>query len=128
MFLNRNWSTLQLVRLKIGAVAGIVPESLVFSFQAITADSSLFHAHLEIECIPFRIHCNTCHATTENDVGFALCDACGSTDTKILSGTELNIVEIKFTLKPGMSFQVSDHGDAAHRVSTGVGAKVFIVD
>jgi hydrogenase nickel incorporation protein HypA/HybF len=83
------------VRLKIGAVAGIVPESLVFSFQAITADSSLFHAHLEIECIPFRIHCNTCHATTGNDVGFALCDACGSTDTKTLSGTELNIVEIE---------------------------------
>jgi hypothetical protein len=34
----------------------------------------------------------------------------------------------RFALKPGMSFQVSDYGDAAHRVSTGVGAKVFMVD
>jgi hydrogenase nickel incorporation protein HypA/HybF len=83
------------VRLKIGAVAGIVPESLVFSFQAITAESSLCHAHLEIECIPFRIHCNTCDTTTENEVGFAVCETCGSTDTKILSGSELNIVEIE---------------------------------
>jgi uncharacterized cupin superfamily protein len=33
-----------------------------------------------------------------------------------------------FKLKPGMSYQVSDHGDAAHRSSTATGAKLFIVD
>ena len=33
-----------------------------------------------------------------------------------------------FTLKPGMSYQVSDDGDAAHRSKTTVGAKLFIVD
>ena len=33
-----------------------------------------------------------------------------------------------FTLTPGMSYQVSDHGDAAHRSTTKVGAKLFIVD
>ena len=34
----------------------------------------------------------------------------------------------KFTLKPGMSYQVSDNGDAAHRSYTATGAKLFIVD
>ena len=33
-----------------------------------------------------------------------------------------------FKLTPGMSYQVSDHGDAANRSSTKVGAKLFIVD
>ncbi len=33
-----------------------------------------------------------------------------------------------FTLRPGMSYQVSDFGDAAHRASTKTGAKLFIVD
>ena len=33
-----------------------------------------------------------------------------------------------FKLLPGMSYQVSDHGDAAHRSSTKSGAKIFIVD
>ena len=33
-----------------------------------------------------------------------------------------------FTLRPGMSYQVSDCGDAAHRSSTRTGAKLFIVD
>ncbi len=34
----------------------------------------------------------------------------------------------KFTLKPGMSYQVSNFGDAAHRSTTSTGAKLFVVD
>jgi hypothetical protein len=33
-----------------------------------------------------------------------------------------------FTLSSGMSYQVSDFGDSAHRSSTRTGAKLFIVD
>jgi hypothetical protein len=33
-----------------------------------------------------------------------------------------------FKLLPGMSYQVSDLGDASHRSSTKTGAKIFIVD
>ncbi|WP_193182872.1 DHCW motif cupin fold protein [Nisaea sediminum] len=34
----------------------------------------------------------------------------------------------RFVLTPGMSYQVSDFGDPAHRSSTRTGAKLFIVD
>jgi hypothetical protein len=34
----------------------------------------------------------------------------------------------RFKLMPGMSYQVSDRGDAAHRSSTATGAKLFVVD
>ena len=40
----------------------------------------------------------------------------------------LNTNGRKVKLMPGMSYQVSDHGDAAHRSSTRTGAKLFIVD
>ena len=33
-----------------------------------------------------------------------------------------------FTLKPGMSYQVSDNGDSPHRSRTAGGAKLFLVD
>ncbi len=33
-----------------------------------------------------------------------------------------------FTLTAGMSYQVSDFGDAAHRSYTKTGAKIFVVD
>jgi hypothetical protein len=42
------------------------------------------------------------------------------------------ITELKdgrtFRLVRGMSYQVSDFGDAAHRSSTDTGAKLFIID
>jgi hypothetical protein len=34
----------------------------------------------------------------------------------------------RFKLTAGMSYQVSDFGDAAHRSSTGIGCRLFIVD
>ena len=34
----------------------------------------------------------------------------------------------QLTLTAGMSYEVSDFGDAAHRSSTKIGAKLFIVD
>ena len=45
----------------------------------------------------------------------------GELDTELRDGRT-------FKLTVGMSFQVSDFGDAAHRASTQTGAKVFIVD
>jgi hypothetical protein len=34
----------------------------------------------------------------------------------------------RFTLTPGMSYQVSDFGDSPHRSATRTGVKLFIVD
>ena len=45
----------------------------------------------------------------------------GELDTELKDGR-------KFTLTPGMSYQVSDFGDSPHRSSTRTGAKLFIVD
>jgi hypothetical protein len=44
----------------------------------------------------------------------------GELDTELADGR-------RFTLKPGMSYQVADD-DAPHRSSTAMGAKLFIVD
>ncbi len=92
---ENEWARVGAVRLKIGAVAGIVSESLSFSFQAITADTALRNSHLEIEHVPFEIRCNTCKKTSSNEIGFCVCDWCGSVDTKTLSGTELHLNEIE---------------------------------
>ena len=55
------------------------------------------------------------------DRGHVLFFLVGELDAELRDGR-------KFTLKPGMSYQVSDHGDAAHRSSTSIGAKLFFVD
>ena len=45
----------------------------------------------------------------------------GELDTELRDGRT-------FKLKAGMSYTVSDSGDAAHRSSTATGAKLFVVD
>lgn len=45
----------------------------------------------------------------------------GRLDTELRDGR-------RFTLTAGMSYEVSDFGDAAHRSSTSTGAKLFIID
>lgn len=55
------------------------------------------------------------------DRGHVLYVVEGELDTELRDGR-------RFRLTPGMSYQVSDHGDAAHRSSTKTGARLFIVD
>ncbi|MBR0874664.1 DHCW motif cupin fold protein [Bradyrhizobium tropiciagri] len=55
------------------------------------------------------------------DRGHVLFVVKGELDTELRDGR-------RFTLKEGMSYQVSDFGDAAHRSSTAMGATLFIVD
>lgn len=55
------------------------------------------------------------------DRGHVLYVLDGELDTELRDGR-------RFTLTPGMSCQVSDAGDAAHRSATATGATLFIVD
>jgi hydrogenase nickel incorporation protein HypA/HybF len=89
------WEHVFKVHLKIGELGGVVPESLEFSFQAITSESPLRHARLDIESVPFRVQCYNCKAITENEAGFVICEKCGSTNTKVISGSELHVTEIE---------------------------------
>ena len=55
------------------------------------------------------------------DRGHVLYVLSGELDTELKDGRT-------FKLTAGMSYQVSDFGDAAHRSSTSIGATLFIVD
>jgi len=55
------------------------------------------------------------------DRGHVLFVVAGELDTELRDGR-------RFRLTQGMSYQVSDFGDAAHRSSTATGATLFIVD
>ncbi len=83
------------VKLRLGDLAGVVPDSLEFSFTVLTADTPLRNAKLHFDHIPFMVTCNACGKNFTNEIGFVLCPSCGSADTKILSGLELQVVEIE---------------------------------
>jgi len=83
------------VTLQVGDLAGVVPDSLEFSFTVLTTNTPLRDAKLHIDHIPFVVMCNPCGKSFTNEIGFVLCPTCGGADTKILSGMELQVVEIE---------------------------------
>ena len=85
----------RIVRMKIGALSGVVADSLEFCFTAITAQTPLANARLEIEKIPFAVHCSLCNKTFENDIGYVVCPECGGVETSVVSGRELQVTEIE---------------------------------
>ncbi len=74
------------VRLRIGRLAGVVPDALSFCFELATAGTPLEGATLEIVEEHGRAHCRTCDTDFDLDDAFLLCD-CGSADVALLVGS-----------------------------------------
>jgi hydrogenase nickel incorporation protein HypA/HybF len=82
------------VRLEIGALSGVVADSLLFCFELATEGTSLQGASLEITQIPGRCRCRTCGAEFLPDGLILLCP-CGSADAQVLAGHDLRIASVK---------------------------------
>ncbi len=88
-------SAVRRIRIRVGQLSGIVPDSLEFCFQAIAGDTAMPQAGLAIEQIPTIFQCRKCsHRFEVSDFEF-LCPACQSSDLEMVSGKELDIVEIE---------------------------------
>ncbi len=84
------------VRLQVGEASGIVADSLTFSFEMLASlDPLLTGAQLLIDSVPHRAYCRAC-ASEFSVVNFvAQCPACEGWDTQVISGTELQILEME---------------------------------
>ena len=82
------------VRLEIGALSGVVPDALRFSFDLATEGTNLQGADLEITEIPGRCRCRVCGAEFAPG-GPALLCGCGSADVDVLAGQDLKIALVR---------------------------------
>ncbi|MBZ5496754.1 MAG: hydrogenase maturation nickel metallochaperone HypA [Acidobacteriia bacterium] len=85
----------RLVKVRVGRLAGVVPDSLDFCFGAIVSGTSLGLARLAIEETPIQSRCTGCGEIFAVEGAAFLCPGCGSAEIKIISGTELQVVEIE---------------------------------
>ncbi|MFA6469729.1 MAG: hydrogenase maturation nickel metallochaperone HypA [Bacteroidota bacterium] len=90
-----DWPKVRSVVTIVGEQSGVVPDSLQFSYHAITASTRLEHSELDIEPVPFTIHCIECGVDSLTDQGSVQCPVCGMFATTIIAGTELSVREIK---------------------------------
>jgi len=92
---HKELKNIQSVNVKIGNMAGVVSQSLEFCFHAITSETEMKDASLVIEKIPFVIVCISCGKTSTNKIGIRICSHCSSPDTNVLSGLEMQVVDIE---------------------------------
>jgi hydrogenase nickel incorporation protein HypA/HybF len=81
------------VRLEIGALSGVVADSLRFCFDLVTDGTALQGAALEITEPPAVCHCRVCARDFEPDAPIALCP-CGSAEVTVVSGQDLKITSV----------------------------------
>lgn len=84
------------VRLKIGEASGVVTDSLAFCFEMLVSpDPVLAGAQLLIDRVPHRARCPHC-AEEFDIVNFvAQCPVCKEWSSEVVSGTELQVVEME---------------------------------
>ena len=77
------------VELKVGHLRQVVPDSLMFAFELVSAGTELEGAELVIEEVPAGVRCNACAAEATLVEFPAHCSACGSLDVEVNGGDEL---------------------------------------
>jgi len=83
------------VRVKIGELAGVVPDSLEFCFSAVTGGTALEGARLEIQHVAARARCHSCGATTPVALLAFQCQRCGGIGLTLVEGEELQVLELE---------------------------------
>lgn len=83
-----------LVRLEIGALSGVVADSVRFCFDLVTEGTNLEGANLEIIELSATCRCRDCGGEFEPDGPIVIC-SCGSADVAVLAGSDLRILSVK---------------------------------
>lgn len=87
------------VGLRIGAMAGVVPDALSFAFEVARQGSMAEQAVLEVEYLPLVCYCESCQAVfeVEDRFGIALCPSCDEPSAEIRQGTEFTVSYLEVT-------------------------------
>lgn len=84
------------IHLKLGPLAGVVKEALLFSYTIACEGTSLEGSHLIIEDVPVVVYCPACQAeTTLASIQQFCCSRCGALTSQVVQGRELEVVALE---------------------------------
>lgn len=88
-------SRIHCVRLRVGALSGVVPEALEFAFAAMKAETPAAEASMEMEFEPARLRCKACRQDFDTTAIAEVCPHCGGWQTEVLQGQALDLVSME---------------------------------
>ena len=84
------------VHLRLGALAGVVKDSLLFSYEIASQETPLAGSKLIIEDVPVAVFCPQCNAErTLDSIQNFTCPVCGTPSGKIVRGKELEVFALE---------------------------------
>ncbi len=92
---GRGLERLKKVRLRIGELTAVEPETLKFCFEAAIKSTPMEGASLEIEEVPLTGRCAGCGAEFRFTGFESVCPECRGTAVTRLTGTELDLVSME---------------------------------
>ncbi len=88
----------RLIRVRVGPLAGVVPELLASAFPLAAAGSRVEHAELEFAHAAIKVRCQACGAETEAAMNRLVCGVCGDWHTQVISGDELLLESVELDM------------------------------
>lgn len=86
---------IEIVRVQIGALRQVVPDSLSFSWELVRDHESMPGAELELDFVVAEVTCRSCHRRSEIASRWSLCcPSCESADVEILRGNEFLVTSL----------------------------------
>ncbi|MBW0116770.1 hydrogenase maturation nickel metallochaperone HypA [Pseudonocardia abyssalis] len=84
----------RIVHLQVGALRQIVPDTLVYCWALMNADTPLASSELRVESIPGAIRCRPCDRRQSLAESVLICGNCGGQDVEIVAGEEFLITTL----------------------------------
>jgi len=88
---------IECVRMRVGAMTGVVPEALQFAFEALREGTLAEGARLEIETTPARCWCAACQVEFESADWQQRCPHCQTHSAELRQGLELELISIEIS-------------------------------
>lgn len=92
---RRQLPAVQTIAVRVGALSGVVPEALEFSFSAIINGTPLAGTQLAIEQVPLQGKCRDCGLDFSVVEFIFACPHCRSGQIEITRGEELEIAYLE---------------------------------
>ena len=83
------------IRLRIGALSGVVPDALQFAFEALSDGTPAQGAQLLIEDVPARFWCAACSHEFAATRMFAECPDCHRPSMELRAGREMELTSLE---------------------------------
>ena len=92
---EHNASSVNSITVQIGPLSGVESTLLESAFVLMREGTVAEHAHLLVQLLSIEVCCQLCGKQSETVANHLMCNACGSSETTLISGDELILASVE---------------------------------